>query len=460
MTLFEFEEKYKFLYEELVCGVSIYTCLRDNVSAILVGSLKTNQAVEQNAKGKIYPKRLIDTLLKWRKYRNCKTVIFTSAVYRRDHGRNLNVEFLMKKYPDAVAFEWPSRNEMFDRAYFDDKADYVPLDAYILLYKLYCFLHKKQMANLEEECRIRLKKNFDRFTTESETEKYAIEYLLNTLPNSVVSTQFSQQIFKWLFRNYNNIEYAVDFWGSGRENIIPVLQGKPKSIELQHGIITPIHPGYIYPAFVKNIKSSLFERYILVFSEKEKKFLTQNSIYQIDQIEVVGNPRIQMYKNSDKVNKKKKKWVLFTSQPYEQDYHGYSYYTEMIPYLKHIKKFIDRDGRFQLAIKLHPRENDSIKKRYEEEIPGVMVFGSSAQLYEIFSETYLHITATSTTLFEALEFDVPTVTVQFMDYNPITIFGIKTLHLRCVEDIDTILRCMYDKSYYNKYLLQLNSVTN
>ena len=104
MTLFEFEEKYKFLYEELVCGVSIYTCLRDNVSAILVGSLKTNQAVEQNAKGKIYPKRLIDTLLKWRKYRNCKTVIFTSAVYRRDHGRNLNVEFLMKIHLFKILF--------------------------------------------------------------------------------------------------------------------------------------------------------------------------------------------------------------------------------------------------------------------------------------------------------------------------------------------------------------------
>ena len=47
--------------------------------------------------------------------------------------------------------------------------------------------------------------------------------LIQEMPKSYASTVISQQLFRKLFRKYNNIEYAIDFWGSGRENIIPVL---------------------------------------------------------------------------------------------------------------------------------------------------------------------------------------------------------------------------------------------
>ena len=310
---------------------------------------------------------------------------------------------------------------------------------------------------MEAECRAHLKNQFDQQKIETEEERRAVDYLLLALPYSVVMTHLSQRIFKWMFRKYQNIEYAIDFWGGGRENIIPVLQGHPTSVELQHGIITPIHPGYVYPDFVRNVNSSLFQRIILVFSQKEKKILTHNSVFKDEQIEVVGNPRIQMYKKIARDEGKRKKWVLFTSQPYEQDLPGCSYYGTMIPYLSQIKKMVEHDGKFQLAIKLHPRENEAVKNRYEKELPGVKVFGSSAQLYEILSETHLHMTATSSTLFEALEFDVPTVTVQFGKYDPVKIYGVKTMHIDSMESVSAVWDDLSHKGRWDAYLKNLKS---
>lgn len=80
-------------------------------------------------------------------------------MFRRDYGRNLAAEYLMDKYPDGVVFEWPSRTDLYDIAYFqDDRKDrYCPLDFYILLYKFYGKLHRKEAVKLENDCREQLK---------------------------------------------------------------------------------------------------------------------------------------------------------------------------------------------------------------------------------------------------------------------------------------------------------------
>lgn len=453
--LFRFEEKYPFLYDEIVGDVAVYTCLRDDVAARLIGQA-LNQAVNVTPeKGRIYFRRIIDTFIKWRKNQRRKTLIFTSSVYRRDYGRNLSVEFLMQRYPDAVCFEWPSRNDTFDRAYFSDKVNYIPLDGYVTLFKIYTKLHRKEIQNIEATCRNRLKTQFLNTTPNSDGERDAIAYLMDALPKSVATTLISQRLFRWMFHNFHNVQFAIDYWGSARENIIPVLPGTPQSVELQHGIITPQHPGYIYPQFVCNVASSLFYRKILVFSATEQNILTQKSIYSSEQIEVVGNPRIQMYKKIAKAEKKDRRLILFTSQPYEQDLPGCSYYTQMLPYLKRLQELINKDGRFTFAIKLHPRENDAVKKRYLEELPGVQIFGSSSQLYELLSESYLHITATSTTLFEALEFDVPTITVQFESNDPVSMFGLTTIHISILSDVDRAWNCCIDSESYDVYLRNL-----
>ena len=137
-TLFEFEKKYPFLYEIEVKGVPIYTCFRDMVLLILDGKSTEKSNDFEIEKGRIYPKRIIDSYMKLKKLKNAKTLVFSSSMFRRDYGRNLAAEYLMDKYPETVVYEWPSRSDAYDAAYFGDlqRKCYCPLDFYIFIYKL------------------------------------------------------------------------------------------------------------------------------------------------------------------------------------------------------------------------------------------------------------------------------------------------------------------------------------
>ena len=405
-TLLRFEKKYMFLYEIEVNGFPVYTCFRDRVNLLLSGDEAEKKVEYENEKGRIYPKRIWDSLLKY------KTLIFTSSMFRRDYGRNLAAEYLMEKYPDAVVFEWPSRTDAYDVAYFQDskKDRYCPIDCYILVYKIYSRLHRKEEIILEEKCRKRLVDYFENENgVEDGVEKQIINMLIQEMPKSYASTVISQQLFRKLFRKYNNIEYAIDFWGSGRENIIPVLPGEFESIELQHGIITEFHPGYIYPTKANEKCKRFFARTLLLYGEATKKLLIQKSVFTEEQIEVIGNPRILKYKQEFGESSEKRQYILFTSQPFEQDVKGAEYYSEMIPILQSIQKQLNTDEKwkkYSLAIKLHPRENNGIKNKYEENIPECKVFDNATQLYELLGKSF-----------------TPTVLVPYQGYKSEDIFG-------------------------------------
>ena len=80
-TLFEFEKKYPFLYEIEVKGVPIYTCFRDMVLLILDGKSTEKSNDFEIEKGRIYPKRIIDSYMKLpppisRLYIICYIIIF------------------------------------------------------------------------------------------------------------------------------------------------------------------------------------------------------------------------------------------------------------------------------------------------------------------------------------------------------------------------------------------------
>lgn len=428
-TLLRFERKYMFLYEIEVNGFPVYTCFRDRVNLLLSGDETEKKVEYENEKGRVYPKRILDSFLKLKKFKKAKTLIFTSTMFRRDYGRNLAAEYLMEKYPESVAFEWPSRTDAYDIAYFQDpkKDRYCPIDFYVLVYKIYSYIHRKEESILEGKCRQRLIDYFSKESIVEDTaEKRVIQMLIQEMPKSYASTAISQQLFRKLFRKYKSIEYAIDFWGSGRENIIPVLPGKFEAIELQHGIIMEFHPGYIYPTKANEKCKRFFARTLLLYGEATKKLLIQKSVFTEEQIEVIGNPRILKYKQEFGESSEKRQYILFTSQPFEQDVKGAEYYSEMIPILQSIQKQLNTDEKwkkYSLAIKLHPRENNGIKNKYEENIPECKVFDNATQLYELLGKSFLHITATSTTLYEAALFDTPTVLVPYQGYKSEDIFG-------------------------------------
>lgn len=462
-NLIEFEGRYPKLYNILANGVPVYASLRDGVNFKLSG--KDENAVSTKEQGRVSFRRIIDSFVKLRRFKNSKTAVFTSSVYRRDNGRNLAAEYLMDKYPDTVVFEWPSRNESFDFAYFKDKlkGKYCPLEYYVIYNKIYILLHKKEYGRLCDECRQELDVVFGDVDGDlPDNYRRAIDYLKAVMPDSYATNIMNQRVFKRLFKNYRTLEYAIDFWGSARENIIPVLPSKPESIELQHGLINSAHPGYIYPKFVADLNYDFFKRTILVYGEQTKKVLCDLSIFKPQQIEVIGNPRIIEYKNKFSLSSEDRKLILFTSQPYEQDLNINDYYSAMIPVLKYILGKLSADdywSQYRLGIKLHPREDNSVKSLYEKEIKGVVVFDNTSQLYDLINKSYLHLTATSTTLYEATMFDVPTITIAYNGVKMTDNYGFETWHLNSIQDIDTLFTNITDIAIYQEYLKYLKEKT-
>jgi CDP-glycerol glycerophosphotransferase (TagB/SpsB family) len=192
----------------------------------------------------------------------------------------------------------------------------------------------------------------------------------------------------------------------------------------------------------------------LVYGEETKKLLCEKSIFRPEQVEVIGNPRIQMYKKLFSMEQAKRNLILFASQPYEQDGVGTHFYSNAIAYLQKLQNLLQTDPAWQgyrLGIKLHPRENNGVRELYEKALPGCAVYDNTSQLFELLNESFLQITATSTTLYEAALFDVPTVVLPYNNIDPVENYGFAVWTL----DDEKIFENCTDKERYSAYLQYL-----
>lgn len=458
--LFQFEEKYPFLYEIQANGVPIYTCFRDDVLCILEKGNRETNSFSTGGKGKIFLLRLLKSMVGIFKHRKAKTLIFTSSVYRRDHGRNLAVEWLLDRYEDAVVFEWPTRQDDYDIQILHDKLRdyYCPIDCYLIIYKLRLKLRKKEHNQLVAECKEKMKKELLLVSaSHCENERIAMDFLIQTIPVSFATTTISQKIFEEYFSRYKRVERVIDFWGSARENIVPVIKGKPKCTELQHGIITSYHPGYVYPKCARERAGGYFDREVLVYGDKTKKTLVESSVFKSENVHVIGNPRIEKYKQVFPSASADRKLILFASGAIGKDY-----YTTMIAYLTHIQNYMDSDEfwkGYQIAIKLHPRENNENLEKYRKALPKAVFYGNSSQLYDLFGETYVLLTLASTALYEATKFDVPTITMDYYFDDIVKIYGFDTWRIGKTEDVKTVFDKLKDQAQYQQYLDYLQRET-
>ena len=462
--LFEFEEKYPFLYDVIYGGVPVYVALRDGVLGKLRDGENASSTVQAQPKAKVSIRRILDGFFKIRKFKNKKTLVFTTALYRRDKGRNLAAEFLIDKYEDVGILEWPMRSAAYDDAYFLDekKGVYCPLDFYAVYSKIYYLFHKKEYAKLYNECKEQIEKEFAKNQTTLENEDAAIKYLLEELPVSYAETALNQAIAKKYFKGFKKVKTAIDFWGGARENITPSLYGDVTSVELQHGIITKNHPGYVYPAFVKNAKTDFFKRQMLVYGEKTKRILCEESVFESDRVEVIGNPRTATYKSKFGAESSGRKLILFASQPYEQDGAGIDYYKTVAPVLREVQRVMKTDKRwegFRLGVKLHPRESNGALEFYKEQVVGIEVFDNTSQLYELLLESYLQVTVSSTTLYEAAEFGTPTVALKYGDLSAREIYGFDVKTIESQADVEGLFSQLIDECNYAEYTTYLKEKT-
>lgn len=460
--LMQFEMKSPFLYDIEVNGVPVYTTIRETVCRVLLSDNQIHDSISTEKKGKIYFGRIIDSIYKINKHKKAETLIFTSSTYRRDKGRNLAAEYLAEKYPSAIIYEWPSRIDASDKAYFKDeqRTQYCPLDYIVLISKLYRWIHKRKYNEYISTCRKELVQMFSQMQgLYSDADSAIIDCIVEELPKEYALIAISQFVYQKKFRKYKHVRYAIDFWGGARENIFPILPGKPMWIELQHGIIDNTHLGYIYPQYLRNDMKPFFQRTMLVYGENTKKILSEHSIFKSEQIQVIGNPRLVLYRKLFSQEHVEKNMVLFTSQPYEQDKKGVRYYETVLPFLKEAEKYASNHDLL-FAIKIHPRENADIKDFYLKVFPSATVYDNSGELYEILNKTLIHITANSTVLYEATTFDAPTITIRYAEYETKEIFGEDVYEAQSPKELVGYLCLLENGEDYNNYLLYLKKITN
>ncbi len=162
-------------------------------------------------------------------------------------------------------------------------------------------------------------------------------------------------------------------------------QGIP-TIALQHGIITPEHPGYIFKN--REIRKTLPD-ITCVYGPEYKKILVKYSIFKEEEVIVTGSPRYDVLSKAAEIYNRKrileeigadpeKKVILWTTQT-----HGLPE-NENLLNIEAVKEALMEMSSAQLIIKLHPGEEQSGKLYREYGLDAIIVPGE----YDIYALIY------------------------------------------------------------------------
>jgi hypothetical protein len=180
----------------------------------------------------------------------------------------------------------------------------------------------------------------------------------------------------------------------GREPFIAACkrQGIPVT-ELQHGTMAG-HPFYIYPASYKQV----FDRMLLpdriaVYGEYWRRLLIWDNIFPEDTVVVAGyylkTPPVLRNTASDG-----RTVILLTTQGI--------YFRHWVDYIQFLTSHLDPLG-WRIVIKPHPSENG---ESYRKLVLDGFVELSDQGTYDLLSQCDIHVSVTSTVLFEAVRYGV------------------------------------------------------
>ena len=110
---------------------------------------------------------------------------------------------------------------------------------------------------------------------------------------------------------------------------------------------------------------------------------------------------------------------------------------------------------YRLGIKLHPRENNGVVEMYQKAFPKATVYDNASQLYTLLAESFVQLTVSSTSLYEAAEFDTPTVSTYFEGQDPERIFGFPVWTMENPEQAVPMLEKLRENENYSRYLQYL-----
>ncbi len=194
-----------------------------------------------------------------------------------------------------------------------------------------------------------------------------------------------------------------------KKNCIPV-------VALQHGVITPAHPGYI----LKDRRfAALLPDLTCVYGRHYRDILVKQSIYTDEMVAVTGSPRydflhsaVERYSREDVLKRfeipESNKLILWTTQT-----HGLSM-VENKANLSCIFRAMSELNRITLVIKQHPGETKKdtmLIKEYIQRyhLDNVVLAAKDSDTYELIFACDLMITRHSTTALEAIALDKPVI---------------------------------------------------
>ena len=220
---------------------------------------------------------------------------------------------------------------------------------------------------------------------------------------------FYQQFRAWnlLFEN-SSISTAIITVHYHKEGLLyAAKKNGVRIIELQHGLIDEQDIFYVFPEKVQSVvKRALFADYILTYGKSWNKILSKGTEYTEQQVKVLG---YYHYKNQSLTNDEKlldvrigsNKVALFTTQTFlEQTF---------IDYINFIKNTIP--ANYLIVIKPHPRENLSMYTNCFGNCNNIIIANCSLDF--LLSKASFNITCYSTTVFDAMRFNVKSMAINF-----------------------------------------------
>ena len=177
-----------------------------------------------------------------------------------------------------------------------------------------------------------------------------------------------------------------------------------KCTELQHGLIAPQDIFYVFPEKILLIKNrTLFADKILVYGKHWKEVLLKGAEYSSNQIDIIGYYHYNNFKNYNKeVNELNimlgsREVILITTQTFLHEH--------FINYTKQLANDIEKSSRnIIILLKPHPSEDENIYKKAFLNSNVVKIIQYPLPL--LFEKAKAHISIFSTTLYDAIRYNV------------------------------------------------------
>jgi len=265
-------------------------------------------------------------------------------------------------------------------------------------------IFKAFFLSINSSFRYRTDKNFDYYFS-ALSKSVKLRYLLDLIIAKKILSQVKPKVL-FLTCEYSPLNRALAYMAR--------TEGIP-TIALQHGIITPVHPDYI---FDDNNMKLVLPNITLVYGRYHYNLLTKNSVYEPKQVIVTGNPRYDVLYHADKIYSREEFLKKYNIRP---DSKIILWITQChdLSEEENIKNFVAVFGTMQnlkdkiLIIKQHPGEEEKHTKMIEANLKkykiDVVITPKSSDTYEQLYVCDLMMTKNSTVAMEAVALNKPVI---------------------------------------------------